>query len=63
MTCALVYLLSRLDPQLVEDLCMIPLETPGEAARLIEGDEPCAIIGGAQHTSAEVLASSATPPD
>jgi nickel-dependent lactate racemase len=51
-----VYLLSRLDPQLVEDLCMIPLENPGEAARLIEGDERCAIIGGAQHTSAEVIA-------
>jgi nickel-dependent lactate racemase len=51
-----VYLLSRLDPQLVEDLCMIPLESAAEAARLIEGDEPCAIIGGAQYTSAEVTA-------
>jgi nickel-dependent lactate racemase len=51
-----VYLLSRLDPQLVEDLCMIPLESAAEAARLVEGDEPCAIIGGAQHTSAEVIA-------
>lgn len=51
-----VYLLSRLDPQLVEDLCMIPLESAAEAARLVEGDEPCAIIGGAQHTSAQVIA-------
>jgi nickel-dependent lactate racemase len=51
-----VYLLSRLDPQLVEDLCMIPIESAAEAARLVEGDEPCAIIGGAQHTSVEVVA-------
>ncbi|MFO1094629.1 MAG: lactate racemase domain-containing protein [Planctomycetaceae bacterium] len=46
-----VYLLSRLDPQLVEDLCMIPLASEDEAQRLISGDEPCAILGGAQHTS------------
>lgn len=45
-----VYLLSRLDPQLVEDLCMIPLASETEAQRLIAGDEPCAILGGAQHT-------------
>ena len=51
-----VYLLSRLDPQLVEDLCMIPLDSAAEAARLIEGDEPCVVISGAQHVSAQVLA-------
>ena len=51
-----VYLLSRLDPQLVEDLCMIPLASAAEAARLIEGDEPCVVISGAQHVSAQVLA-------
>lgn len=51
-----VYLLSRLDPQLVEDLCMIPLDSPAEAARLIEGDEPCAVISGAQHASAQIVA-------
>jgi nickel-dependent lactate racemase len=46
-----VYLLSRLPSQLVEDLFMIPLADENEARRLIEGNEPCAIIAGAQHTS------------
>lgn len=46
-----VYLLSRLPSQLVEDLFMIPLVNEDEARRLIEGDETCAVIGGAQHTS------------
>jgi nickel-dependent lactate racemase len=46
-----VYLLSRLPSQLVEDLFMIPLASEDEARRLIEGDEPCAIISGAQHAS------------
>jgi len=46
-----VYLLSRLPSQLVEDLFMIPLADEDEARRLIDGDEPCAIIAGAQHTA------------
>jgi nickel-dependent lactate racemase len=50
-----VYLLSRLDSQLVEDLFMIPLGGLDEAQRLLSGDEPCAIVGGAQHTSVRLL--------
>jgi nickel-dependent lactate racemase len=50
-----VYLLSRLDPQLVEDLFMIPLATEAEARRLISGEEPCAIVAGAQHASVRLL--------
>jgi hypothetical protein len=50
-----VYLLSRLEPQLVEDLCMIPLGSEDEALRLIAGDDPCAIVAGAQHTSVRLL--------
>lgn len=50
-----VYLLSKLDPQLVEDLFMIPLASVDEAQRLISGNEPCAIVGGAQHTSVRLL--------
>ncbi|MBL8850272.1 MAG: DUF2088 domain-containing protein [Planctomycetaceae bacterium] len=50
-----VYLLSRLDSQLVEDLFMIPLGGVDEALRLISGDERCAIVGGAQHTSVRLL--------
>jgi len=46
-----VYLLSRLPSQLVEDLFMIPLASEVEAQRLIEGDEPCVILPGAQHAS------------
>lgn len=46
-----VYILSRLPSQLIEDLFMIPLGDEDEARRLIDGDESCAVIGGAQHTS------------
>lgn len=46
-----VYLMSRLDPQLVEDLFMIPLGDENEARRLIGGDESCAIVAGAQHAA------------
>lgn len=50
-----VYLVSRLDPQLVEDLFMIPLEGENEARRLIDGDEACAIVAGAQHAAVRIL--------
>jgi nickel-dependent lactate racemase len=46
-----VYLLSNLDPQVVEDLCMIPLAGVDEVRRLIRGNESCAVIAGAQHVS------------
>ncbi|WP_197443638.1 lactate racemase domain-containing protein [Maioricimonas rarisocia] len=45
-----VYLLSRQDHDLVEDLFMIPLEDENEVDRILDGDEPCAVIGGGQHT-------------
>lgn len=50
-----VYLLSRLDPQLVEDLFMIPLASDAEARRLLEGDELCAVVAGAHHTAVRHL--------
>jgi hypothetical protein len=50
-----VYLLSRLDPQLVEDLFMIPLGDTDEARRLIDGTDSCAIVAGAQHTSVRLV--------
>jgi nickel-dependent lactate racemase len=45
-----VSLLSRLDPNLVEDLFMVPLESEEEVRRLLSGDETTAIIESAQHT-------------
>ncbi len=50
-----VYLLSRLDPQLVEELFMVPLSTPREVERVIEGHESCAILAGAQHVSTRLV--------
>ena len=50
-----VYLLSRLDPQLVEDLFMIPLSDEEEAVRILEGVEPCAIVSGAHHASVRLV--------
>jgi nickel-dependent lactate racemase len=44
-----VYLLSKLPDDLVEGLFMVPLATPTEAQRVIEGAERCAVIGSAQH--------------
>ena len=47
---AKIYLLSRLDSALVEDLFMIPLDNEREVSRLLAGNAPCAVIEGAQHT-------------
>jgi nickel-dependent lactate racemase len=44
-----VYLLSRLEEDVVEGLFMVPLSTPREAARVLEGAQRCAVIGSAQH--------------
>lgn len=44
-----VYLLSRLDGDLVEDLFMIPIESEREAARLLANNRSCALLGSAQH--------------
>jgi hypothetical protein len=46
-----VYPVSWLDTQLVKDLFMIPLSGPEKVARLIVGNESCAVIAGAQHAA------------
>lgn len=51
---ARVFLLSRLPPDVAESLHVSALETPAEAARLLAGDDPCVLIGGAQHAHGEV---------
>lgn len=43
-----VYLLSAFDPQLVEDLSMIPLTRAGEAARLAAGSHSCTFLSQAE---------------
>jgi nickel-dependent lactate racemase len=50
-----VYLLSRLDSDLVEDLFCVPIENEAEVARLLAADEEsCLFIGSAQHADAKV---------
>lgn len=44
-----VYLLSKMEGDLVEDLFMTPLETEREAQRLLSISGNCALLGGAQH--------------
>jgi nucleotide-binding universal stress UspA family protein len=46
-----VYLLSRLESDLVEELFMVPLEGLDEVQRLIGGDSRCAVIGSGQHVN------------
>lgn len=46
---ARVYLVSELNPDVVESLCMTPLVV-GEAARLIERGGSCVLLESAQHT-------------
>ncbi len=45
-----VYILSRLNSELVEDLFMTPLADEREAVRLLTGDATCLFLEGAQHT-------------
>lgn len=45
-----VSLLSKLPPDLVEDLFMVPLESEAEVQRLLHGDETTAIIESGQQT-------------
>ena len=47
---ARVYLLSRLDSEVVEDLFMTPVENEQEVERLLSHAETCAFLGAAQHT-------------
>lgn len=51
---ARVCLLSRLDPQVVEDLFLTPAENVEEVARLLEGDESVAFLPSAQHVFGRV---------
>ena len=46
-----VYVLSKLDSSIVEDLFMMPLESPGEVRRLLESADKCLFVEGAQHLS------------
>jgi hypothetical protein len=49
-----IYLLSRLDPGLVEDLEMIPIESPGELARLTQRSGSCLVLANAVHAMVRV---------
>jgi len=51
---ASVYLLSHLDGAVVEELFLTPLANEGETRRLLEHSEECVLLGGAQHTYAEI---------
>jgi hypothetical protein len=51
---ARVYLLSRLDPQVVEDLFMVPVSNGREIERLLPTSDSCVFLSGAQHTWGEV---------
>ncbi len=44
-----VYLLSRLDPSMVEDLNMVPLEKPEELSRLARQYSSCTLLSNAQY--------------
>jgi nickel-dependent lactate racemase len=46
---ARIYLLSKLNSDVVEDLFMIPVESESEAARLLSGDESCLFVPAAQY--------------
>lgn len=47
---ARLLLLSRLEPELVEELFIYPLEESSEITRILESSNSIAILGGAQHT-------------
>ena len=49
-----VYLLSKMDQNVVDDLFMTPLANETEAQRLINSAESCVFLGSAQHTFARV---------
>jgi nickel-dependent lactate racemase len=51
---ASVYLLSRLDAALTEELFLTPLESEQEVQRLLEMTDSCVLLAGAQHTYAEI---------
>ena len=49
-----IYLLSRLDPSLVEELDMIPLIDGGELTRLVRQHRSCIILGNAPRAQVAV---------
>ncbi|WP_337177004.1 lactate racemase domain-containing protein [Paludisphaera sp.] len=49
-----VYLLSRLDPDVVENLGLIPLERPEEGARLASRSRSCLLVSRAERVHGEV---------
>ena len=51
---ASIYLLSRLDSQLVEGTFMTPIEHVREATRLLENCDGCVVLAGAQHVYSEI---------
>ncbi|HVJ87989.1 MAG TPA: lactate racemase domain-containing protein [Caulifigura sp.] len=53
-----VYLLSELDPDLVEEMFMVPLANADEVQRLIAGEDSIAVIGSAQHVCTDELRTS-----
>ena len=51
---ASVYLLSKMDGDVVEELFMTPLENEREVQRLLASDEPCLFLGAAQNTYGQI---------
>ena len=49
-----IYLLSRLDPGLVEDLEMIPIDGPEELVRLTQRSDSCLVLANAVHAMVHV---------
>jgi hypothetical protein len=49
-----IYLLSRLDPDAVESLGLVPLERPEEGARLASRSHSCLLVNRAERVFAEV---------
>ena len=49
-----VYLYSSIDPQVVEDLSMIPIDHPGDARRLLSRSSSCILVSHADRTRGTV---------
>jgi len=56
---ARVYLLSRLDPDVVEALDMAVVDDPADIARLASRHKSCVVLAGAQHATADAVESGA----
>ncbi len=49
-----IYLLSDFDCDVIEDLFIVPLANTREVQRLLDGDETCVLLAGAQHTYGQI---------